>query len=70
MKTWAVSYIDWFDHELITEFVKAPTWQAALLGHSHIQADHFEGLNDITLEDAKVQAFDMDCMIEVIEVPA
>lgn len=68
----AVSYINWFDHDLITEFHSGATWKEALAKHSMLAQSPFaedgEPIPD-DLEKMKQLCFDCDCMIEVKEVP-
>lgn len=65
MPRFAVSYIDWFDHDLSTKIVVASDWRAALELHPKIAGTELEGE---TLEEVKTCAFDCDCMIEVVEI--
>lgn len=64
-KRWAVSHIDWFDHELTTIIVKAELWWQAAIQHEKIQ---LIGLPISSLEEAKQAAFDCDSMINVVEI--
>lgn len=68
MKRWAVSHVDWFDHDLRTVLVEADTWQDALFMHPKIEKEAYESEDLVDIEAAKVHSFDMDSMIEVIEV--
>lgn len=68
MKRWAVSFINWYDHDLSTVLVEAPTWQEALFMHPEVTKDAYEPQDLIDIEAAKIHSFDMDSMIEVIEV--
>lgn len=65
---WAVSYIDWHNYNLTTVFVEAEDWRQALVLHPEI-ANCAEDLELKTLESTKQEFFDMDSMIEVVEVP-
>ncbi|MDR3572236.1 MAG: hypothetical protein P4L50_00105 [Anaerolineaceae bacterium] len=71
MKMFAVSYINWCDHELTTEFIHADTWEEALKHHSAVHNDT-DWLNDLPKdkEEAKQYFFDCDSMFESVEVPA
>lgn len=67
MKRWAVSYVDWFDHDLTTVIVVADSVANALQQHpkfATFEIDYSEGLEGI-----KRQAFDCDCMVECVEIP-
>ena len=66
MKRWAVSYIDWFEHDLTTVIVQAETWQDALMLHPKIATFEWKTVPD--LERFKMQAFDCDCMVECVEI--
>lgn len=70
MTRFAVSYINWFDNELTTEFVIAKDWREALTLHSK---SFFKPENDYkvpeTEELAKRACFDCDGMMEVVVVP-
>lgn len=68
---YAVSYINWFDYELITEFHSGATWKEALVKHSKIGDSPFNDGVPVpdTLEQMKQLCFDCDCMIEVKQVP-
>ena len=69
MKRWAVGYINFYDNDLVIEIVEAADWRAALCAHSKL-ADMAEiVLNCADLEAAKVEAFDQDSMIDVVEIP-
>ena len=68
MKLYAVSYIDWFDHKLITEFVSAPSDVEALLQWEKTR-ELFGDLEEASLEDLKQAAFDSDAMVNSVEVP-
>ena len=65
MKRFAVSYIDWFDHDLTTVIVYAHDWAEALRMHPKVKAFEIEYTD---LKDVKNQFFDCDAMIECVEI--
>lgn len=66
MPRYAVSHIDWFDHELSTLIVQADTWDAALRLHPKIAGFEIEWTD---LASVRQQAFDCDAMFECVEIP-
>lgn len=67
MNRFAVSHIDWFDHELTTVIVEANGWYEALQQHPKIAGLE---LPSTSLEDAKGEAFNGDAMIHVEPIPS
>ena len=65
MRKFAVSYINFYDNNLTTEIIESDDWFDALNAHTKV-----EGAFELrtTLSNAKCEAFDMDCMIDVVEV--
>lgn len=81
MPRYAVSHIDWFEHDLTTEVVTAPDmFEAIKLSPkafervSHVFNDSSEQFfsepdNNKRLELLKQEAFNTDGMINVVEIP-
>lgn len=71
-KLFAVSYIDFFNNELVTEFHRAANWQTALCLHTKVvnDAEYMDWLCGLDIEDAKEEAFNGDWMFDVVEVPS
>lgn len=67
MKKFVVGCINFFDNDLIMEVIEAIDWKDALNQHSSLK-----GNEDIiwpdSLKSAKIEAFNMDMMIDVIEI--
>lgn len=70
-KLFAVSYIDFFNHELITEFHRADDWHTALCLHTKVcnDAEYMGWLGEMDIEGAKEEAFNGDWLFDVVEVP-
>lgn len=71
-KRWAVSYVNFYDNELVTEIVVAQNWKIALVLHSKLATEDWETfVNSIpeTLEEVKEYFFNADCAIDVVEIP-
>ena len=79
MKKYAVSYINFFNNELTIEIVEAETIKKAILKHSKLLAENSDnGKVDEEdwlhtnmpeeLEEIKETFFDMDCMVDVVEI--
>lgn len=66
-KTYAVGYINFFDNDLIIEIISAPNWYEALHKHSKMQGERW--ISNYSLEEAKIEAFNADMMIDVKEIP-
>lgn len=71
-KLFAVSYMDFFTNNLVTEFHQAQCWQDALMMHSNVtQCGEFEAyLMTQEMEDAQEDAFNGDWLFDVKEVPS
>ena len=63
---YAVSFIDWFDHDLTTVIVDAIDWRTAIPMHPKV--DVFEIDYTGTMETVKRQFWDCDAMIECVEI--
>lgn len=71
MKTYAIGFISFFDNELKVSFAKANN--ALEAGITHLNGLNYEigdGDGIAEMEDLKRFAFDMDCMIDVQELPS
>lgn len=66
MKRYAVSHINWFDHDLTTVIVEADSVREALRQHPQIAAMGDPIPED--LDEAKEWAFDQDAMIHAEEI--
>jgi hypothetical protein len=67
MPRYAVSYIDWFDHDLTTKIISADSPQAAI--KEHPKAADFDIDYTQSMESIKKQFFDCDAMIESVQIP-
>lgn len=65
MPRYAVSHIDWLDHDLTTIIVEATDWQSALIMHPKADWLKEDIAPNTTLEECKQIAFDCDSMIHV-----
>lgn len=65
MKNYIVGAINFFDNDLKLEKISAENEIEAISKHSMINGFSFESK---TLEEIKVEAFDMDMMVDVIEI--
>ena len=68
-KLFAVSYIDFFNNDLVTEFHRADNWQTALELHTEVDAEDTAHIRSMDIEDAKEEAFNCDWLFDVVEVP-
>lgn len=70
MKKFAVGYIDFYDNELTIEIIEAEDWYAALSSHTKLKSMNEDQcyLPSDSLEAAKNEAFNMDLMIDVVEI--
>ena len=66
MKRWAVGWTSFFDNDLTIEIIDAEDWHSALLKHSKIGEDPWEF--PLNIEEAKAEAFNGDCMFDVVEI--
>jgi len=62
---WAVAIISFYDHELHLKIVEATCWQEAL---SAAFPGYEEYLENLSLEEAKIAAFNGDFMFECKEI--
>lgn len=71
MKSFVVGYIDWSNNELFLERIEATDWREAWAKHTksawYNYPDETDPISD-NLEDAKQSCFDMDCMMNHIEI--
>ena len=72
MKTFVVGHIDWFDHELILEKYEVSSWRIAVALHTKYPFHGDPNLDppkeSTTPELFRGQCFDVDCMMNWIEV--
>ena len=70
MKKFAVGYIDFYDNELTIEIIEAEDWHTALNSHTKLKSMSEDQcyLPSDSLEAAKNEAFNMDLMIDVVEI--
>lgn len=66
MKQYCVAYISFFDNDLLQTFIWADSEKEAVLKYPGLE--HFFTTEDTTIEEAKCNAFDSDCMFSVIEI--
>lgn len=68
MPRYAVSYINWYDHELSTKIVEAENEIEAY--KAEFKSHKIDLLTEPkTVQDFKYEAFDADCMIHVEPIP-
>ena len=65
-KTFVVSYINFRDNDLTSEIVKAKNGGESIGKHSRIESDWFDATK--SLKEIKMDFFDFDAMVEVIEI--
>ena len=63
---YAVSHIDWYDHDLTTVIVEAATVVEAMKAHPKAKDIVWEGSTEAEL---KQDCFDCDCMIHAEPIP-
>lgn len=66
MKKFAVAYIDFFDNNLVIEIVEAKDWYGAIYQHSLMPKEFV--LSKESLQQAKNDAINGDCLIDVVEL--
>ena len=68
MKRYVYSYINWFDHDLVSKIIESDETMIQV-AKNELNANGYEVDSEIlTLQDLKRFAFDCDSMIEIIEV--
>lgn len=72
MKRFAVGVINFFDNDLDIQVVEAQDWKSALGKHRAFMPYSIEEMNEMFPDDsqekAKNEAFNMDMMIDVVEI--
>lgn len=68
MKRFVVGYLNFFDNDLLMEFVFANSYEEAITNCSYIKEFSFP--ENTTFEDMKNILFDCDIVVSAIEVPA
>lgn len=65
---YAVSYIDWFDHDLKMATTKADSEIEALYHCATIFGVDMNDVHTTDVEEFKQKCFDMDCMMAAMEI--
>ena len=72
MKKFAVGVINFFNNDLVIEIIEADGWKDALGKHRAFIPYSIEEMNEMFPDDsqekAKNEAFNMDMMIDVVEI--
>lgn len=72
MKTYVISFINFFDNELVSEIVRSDKMEVEVLKEYLFkgqEADNEDLKNLNTIEECKEYCFDSDSMCNIIEVP-
>lgn len=72
MKTYVISFINFFDNELVSEIVHSDKTEVEVLKEYLFkgqEADNEDLKNLNTIEECKEYCFDSDSMCNIIEVP-
>lgn len=72
MKTYVISFINFFDNELVSEIVHSDRTELEVLKEYLFkgqEADNEDLKNMSTIEECKEYCFDNDSMCNIIEVP-
>lgn len=66
MKQWAVGYFDLYENRLIVQIIEAETWHEAVRSHTSV-GSRWE-FDASSLEQAKMDFFNSDASIDVVEI--
>lgn len=72
MKTYVISFINFFDNELVSDIVRSDKTEVEVLKEYLFkgqEADNEDLKNLNTIEECKEYCFDCDSMCNIIEVP-